>query len=179
MGLTKRLAPLAALVLLIGASQASAAGTQVASCEQGPVTDGPGPANWRQKSIAAGPLGVFRHPLGQMSETQSGQLIAKMPVLVAGNASVALSVPPGRKHRVFLYYGRLRDRNGNPTTAIGRAPGFSEVVFEPCADRARTAWPGGIRVIGRKRVWLTVKVEGRPDPIPLPLGKPTPYRGPT
>jgi hypothetical protein len=112
-----------------------------------------------------------------MSETKSGQLIAKMPVITQGRAAVTLSVPPGRRNRVFLYYGRMKDRDGNPTTSIGRAPGFSEVTFEPCMDRIRTAWPGGIRVIGRKPVWLTVTVVGRPDPIPLPLGRPKPYGG--
>jgi hypothetical protein len=166
-----------AALLIGGPAQPSGEGTHVADCERGPVTDGPGPPGWRQKSISAGPLGVFKRPLRQMSETRNGQLTAKMPVLVDGSTPVTLSVPPGQRRRVFLYYGRLRDRDGNPTTTIGRAPGFSEVLFEPCLDRPRTAWPGGIRVIGRKRVSLTVTVEGRPDPIPLPLGRP--YRSPT
>ncbi|MEX2108819.1 MAG: hypothetical protein WD827_08030 [Solirubrobacterales bacterium] len=113
-----------------------------------------------------------------MSETNSGHLIAKMPVITKGSDLVTLSVPPRQRQRVFLYYGRFEDRNGNPTGIIGRAHGFSEVTFEPCTDRPRTAWPGGIRVKGRKPVRLTVRVEGDPDPKPLPLGRPTPYQPP-
>lgn len=143
------------------------------------MTAGSGTPDWRRKSLVAGPLGVFRHPLAKMSETDNGQLIAKMPLLVEGQTPVTLSVPPGQRHRVFLYYGRLRDRSGNPTTQIGRARGFSEVLFEPCADRPRTVWPGGIRVKGRRSVRLVVGVEGRPDAIPLRLGRPKPWTPPS
>jgi hypothetical protein len=112
-----------------------------------------------------------------MSETRNGQLINKMPVLVEGGKPVLLSVPPRDSDRVFLYYGRLRDREGRPTTTIGRARGFSEVRFEPCADKPRTVWPGGIRVRGRRAVRLLVSVEGRAAAIPLRLGRPRPYGG--
>jgi hypothetical protein len=101
-----------------------------------------------------------------------------MPVIVEGSTPVTLSVPPRLQHRVFLYYGRLLGRDGKPTTQIGKASGFSEVVFEPCAHKPRTAWPGGIRVKGRKPVRLTVRIEGDPEPIPLPLGRPAVYRPP-
>jgi hypothetical protein len=159
-------------MLLVSAAAAGPVETQVASCERGPIAGGSGPPDWRSKSVSAGPLGVFRHPLSQMSETNSGQLIAKMPVITEGHKPLTLSVPPRQRHRVFIYYGRLRDRNGNPTTQLGKAPGFSEVEFEPCTDRPRTAWPGGIRVKGRKPVRLTVRTEDDPEPIPLPLGRP-------
>jgi len=127
--------------------------------------------------VTAGPLSVFRRPLSQMQETNNGQLIAKMPVLTARGAPVTLSVPTRLRHRIFLYYGRMQDRNGNPTTQIGRSLGFSEVVFEPCGDRPRTAWPGGIRVKGRRPVRLLVQVEGE-EPILLPLGRPIPFAPP-
>lgn len=106
-----------------------------------------------------------------MSETNSGQLITKMPVLTAAGARVTLSVPVRQRHRVFLYYGGLKDRHGNPTTLISRSKGFNEILFEPCDDRPRTAWPGGIRIKGRKPVQLIVDAEGM-EPIPLPLGRP-------
>ncbi|HEX5375007.1 MAG TPA: hypothetical protein VFW48_02510, partial [Solirubrobacterales bacterium] len=161
---------------LVFASPAASAKAQTATCERGPITDGSGPADWRQKSVVAGPLSVFRRPLRQMSETSNGQLIAKMPVLTARGAPVKLSVPTRLQHRVFLYYGRMQDRNGEPTTLIGKAKGFGEVVFEPCEDRPRTAWPGGIRIKGRKPVHLVVQVEGSPESIPLPLGRPTVFK---
>jgi hypothetical protein len=170
-------AALAVLGASAGAIASSQGHSQVADCERGPVMIGSGPANWRHESLAAGPLGVWRHPLAQMSETRSGQLIAKMPVLVEGHREVRLTVPPRERRRVFLYFGRYRDAAGHPTTTIGRAPGFGEVTFAPCADRPRTIWPGGIRVSGRRSVRLLVSVEGRSGAIPLRLGRPRVYRG--
>lgn len=148
----------------------------VADCERGPVTIGSGPPNWRARSILAGPVAVLRNPLGRMSETASGQLTAKMPIFVAGHEPVAVSVPPRSRHRVFLYYGRMRDREGRPTTIFGRARGVAEIRFEPCADRPRTVWPGGIRVRGRKPVRLLVLPDRGDEPIPLRLGRPRAHR---
>jgi hypothetical protein len=162
-------------MVLVSAAAAAPGSTQVASCERGPITGGPGPADWRQRAVVAGPLGVPRRPLSQMSETNNGQLTAKMGVIVEGSASVTLSVPAQLQHRVFLYYGRMSDRNGQPTTQIGRALGFGEIVFEPCDYKPRTAFPGGIRVKGRGPVLLKVAVDGAPDAIPLPLGRPKPH----
>ena len=163
-----------AMLLVPAAPLAAPVRTQVADCD-GPTVAGSGPPNWRQRSIVAGPLGVFRRPLSHMSKTRSGQLITKMPVIVAGSTPVKLSVPSRLRHRVFLYYGRYLDRSGKPTTLIGRSRGFSEVVFEPCDYKPQTPWPGGIRVKGRRAVRLIVRVEGNPDPIPLQLGRPKVY----
>jgi hypothetical protein len=160
--------------LSVPAAVADPVRTQVADCE-GPTVQGSGPPDWRQRSIVAGPLGVFRRPLSQMSRTGNGQLITKMPIIVAGSTSVTLSVPSRLRHRVFLYYGRYLDRSGKPTTLIGRSRGFSEVVFEPCDHKPRTPWPGGIRVKGRRAVRLIVRAEGSPKPTPLPLGRPRAY----
>jgi len=93
---------------------AASGATQIATCERGPVADGSGPADWRRESLIAGPLSVFRRPLSQMSETNSGQLIAKMPVLTAAGAAVTLSVPPRQRHRVFLYYAAWRTAMASP-----------------------------------------------------------------
>jgi hypothetical protein len=98
-------------------------------------------------------------------------------VLVEGHSEVRLSVPRRERRRVFLYFGRFEDAAGHQTTAIAGAPGFGEVAFEPCADRPRTIWPGGIRVRGRRPVRLLVEVDGRAGAIPLRLGRPRVYRG--
>ena len=165
--------------LLLGAGSTPVAGhgdgehgrSQVASCEEGPVMIGSGRASWRRESLHAGPLGVRRKPLRQMTETGSGQLVAKMPALVEGRRAVTLSVPPRLRHRVFLYYGFFEGRDGSRTTRIAGAPGFDEILFRPCTDRPRTVWPGGIRIKGRTAVRLTVRPENG-SAIPLPLGRP-------
>jgi hypothetical protein len=53
--------------LLVAAALAAPAETQVASCDPGPVMIGSGKVGWRQESLAAGPLGIGRHPLGDMT----------------------------------------------------------------------------------------------------------------
>jgi hypothetical protein len=94
-----------------------------------------------------------------------------MPALVEGHAPVTLSVPQRLRHRVSIYYGFHEGPSGRRSTAID-GPGFSEVVFHPCADKPRTIWPGGIRMTGMRAVRLLVQAEGAPQPVPLVLGKP-------
>jgi hypothetical protein len=171
MGLAKQVAPLGVLVALIFAAQAPAAGVQEATCERGPVMTGSGSPDWRRTSLDAGPVGVLEHPLGHMSRTRNGELVAKMPALVEGQAPVTLSVPQRLRHRVFIYYGFHEGPGGRRSTGLD-GPGFSEVVFHPCTDRPRTIWPGGIRIKGTKPVRLLVQAEGSPAPVPLALGKP-------
>jgi hypothetical protein len=130
------------------------------------------PADWRSRSTAAGPLGVFKGALQRMEGRASRQLYTKMPVIVESREAVTLSVPERLRHRVFLYYGHFLGRDGKPTTSILAAPGFAVVRFEPC-EKPRSAWPGGIRVKGRRPVSLLVSVAGR-APIPLRLGRPKP-----
>jgi hypothetical protein len=138
---------------------------------------GHGSADWRSEALVAGPVGVRRHPLSQMSPSPQG-LTTKMPILIEGRApeTVTVSVPPALRQRVFLYYGRVAGRDGKPTTLFTQARGYSETKFELCDDQPRTVWPGGIRVKGRAAVRLLVEVEGR-EPIQLRLGRPRLYQG--
>jgi hypothetical protein len=135
---------------------------------------GSGSADWRRTSLDAGPVGVWEHPLSQMSRTHNGQLVTKMPALVEGHEPVTLSVPARLRHRVFIYYGFHEGADGHRSSGFD-GPGFGEIVFQPCADKPRTIWPGGIRVRGTKPVRLLVQAEGAPEPIPLVLGKPRVY----
>ena len=146
----------------------------VAPCDKAII--GHGSAAWRSESIVAGPVGVRRHPLSQMSRTQNG-LVTKMPVLVEGREpeTVTVSVPPGLRPRVFLLYGNARDRNGNPSTSFRNTRGYGETEFRPCGNKPRTIWPGGIRVRGEAPVRLNVFSEGRAEPFVLRLGRPQAY----
>jgi len=164
----KRLGALgaAALTLTLGSAVAAPVDSGVARCDRAIV--GHGSADWRSESLAAGPVGVFRHPLRRMSPTANG-LVTKMPLLVEGREpeTVTVSVPPALRQRVFIYYGK-------PST-FQRDPGFGEVEFQPCADKPRTIWPGGIRVKGKAAVRLNVFAEDRAEPYVLRLGKPKAY----
>jgi hypothetical protein len=157
--------------LALGASSPTDA--NVAPCEKAIV--GHGSAGWRSESIVAGPVGVRQQPLNAMSPTRNG-FVTKMPLLVEGRApeTVTVSVPPGLRSRVFLYYGEIVGRDGKPSFSFTEARGYGETVFEPCDDKPRTIWPGGIRIKGAGPVHLLVSAEGRP-PLSLPLGRPRAY----
>jgi hypothetical protein len=147
--------------------------SNVAPCDKAII--GHGPADWRNKSVVAGPVGVRRHPLSAMSPTRNG-FVAKMPLLAEGREpeTVTVSVPPVLRDRVFLYYGSVLGRDGQPTTSFAEARGYGETEFRLCGNKPRTIWPGGIRIKGDKPVHLLVNVEGE-APIPLPLGRPKAY----
>jgi hypothetical protein len=176
------------LILLAGAIASFAvspalAGTaepHVASCDPGPVMIGSGKPGWRGESLSAGPLGLRRSPLSQMSpysQRKPDVLVAKAPILVEGHDTVTLSVPPDLAHRVFLYYGFHEGPDGKRSTSFHGFPGSSSIEFRPCADKPRTIWPGGIRVKGTKPVRLDVAVAASAEPIvrTLPLGRPSRY----
>jgi hypothetical protein len=163
----------AVLCVPVAIASAPSSDANVATCDQAVI--GHGPAGWKRRALIAGPVGVFRHPLSQMSRTGNGQYVAKMPLVVEGHAPVGVSVPPPLRHRVFLYYGRVLDSAGHPTTSFA-APGYAETRFEPCDGRPRTPWPGGIRIKGTAPVHLTVRAEGSDEAFQLRLGRPHVYR---
>jgi hypothetical protein len=168
----------AALVALaLGAGAGAGPESNVAPCDKAII--GHGSADWRGEAIVAGPVGVRRHPLSAMSRTRNG-LVAKMPLLVEGRApeTVTGSVPRRLRDRVFLYYGRILDNEGNPTTSFAGARGYAETEFQLCGNKPRTIWPGGIRIRGTAPVELLVTIEGRPEPLVLRLGRPQAYKPP-
>jgi hypothetical protein len=145
--------------------------SNVAPCEKAII--GHGSADWRSESVVAGPVGVRRHPLSSMSRTRNG-LVTKMPLLAEGRApeTVTVSVPPALRRRVFLYYGRVLGRHGQPTTSFHAARGYGETVFQLCGNKPRTIWPGGVRIKGAGPVHLKVRVDGLGEALQLPLGRP-------
>jgi hypothetical protein len=170
---------LVAALIFASSALSAPAEPQVASCDPGPVTIGSGKPTWRRESLSAGPLGIRRNPLSEMgpySQRKPNVLVTKAPVLVEGPDTVTLSVPPRLAHRVFLYYGFHEGRDGRRSTWFYDYPGDSSIEFQPCADKPRTIWPGGLRVKGRGPVHLDVTVAGQTKPVVLRLGRPTPLR---
>jgi hypothetical protein len=166
------LATLLTAALTVGAG--SATESNVAPCDKAII--GHGSAGWRNESVVAGPVGVRLHPLSAMSPTRNG-FVTKMPLLVEGREpeTVTVSVPPGLRNRVFLYYGRILGRDGQPASTFADARGYSETEFQLCGNKPRTIWPGGIRIKGDRPAHLLVTVEGGAGPIPLSLGQPKAY----
>lgn len=69
----------------------------------------------------------------------SGNFVAKMGAVVEGHAPVTLRVPEAARGRVGLIYG---DASRGRGTRLSVAP--VEVTFEPCPDRPRSGWVGGL-----------------------------------
>jgi hypothetical protein len=161
-----------AAVVVLALEPASGASTDknVASCNDN-VLVGHGKAGWRSESSSAGPVGVRKWPLRKMAVMKNGDLVTKAGILVEGTAPVLLKVPESLRERVFLYYGRGPD---NRSISFAESNGFNEVEFQPCEDRPRTIWPGGLRVKGKGSVHLVVEAEGKTSV--LKLGQPRPAR---
>jgi hypothetical protein len=161
-----------AAVVVLALEPAAGAGTESNTADCSKAMVGSGPPDWRGRSMLAGPVAVFKAPLAHVSRSGSGDFVAKMPLLVQGTEPVTVSVPPGLRGRVFLYYGRILGRDGKPTTSFAGARGYEETEFQPCADKPRTVWPGGLRIKGRAPVHLLVHTGAGAAPIPLRLGRP-------
>jgi hypothetical protein len=93
-----------------------------------------------------------------------GSFGAKIPAILEGHRAATFRVPARNQDRVRLRYGNLQ-------MASGLEEGLTEVVFEPCEDRQRTAWPGGLVVTGPRPVILSVKIEGWDSGRPLRIGQ--------
>lgn len=155
----------AVIVLALEPASGASADKNVASCHD--VLAGRADAGWRQESSVAGPVGVTRWPLREMSKMADGDLAGKVPVLVEGHSAVTVKVPAALRERVFLYYGRA---SRNKTISFADSNGFNSIEFRPCEDRPQTIWPGGIRVHGTGSVHLVVEAEGKTTV--LKLGRP-------
>jgi hypothetical protein len=161
-----------AAVVVLALEPASGAGTEanVAPCSKAII--GSGKTGWRGESAVAGPVGVGMATLRQMWRAPNGWLYAKVPLLVEGEDAVTVSVPRSLRKRVFLYYGRIVGRDGTATTSFAGARGYGESEFEPCTNKPRTIWPGGLRIKGTAPVHLLVHQGGGAEPLPLRLGRP-------
>jgi hypothetical protein len=161
---------------IILAALAMGATSNVAPCEKAMI--GHGPADWRNESVVAGPVGVRHRALRQAGRLPNGDFETKMPILVEGREpeTVTVSVPPDLRGRVFLYYGEMRDRDGQPTSSFADTRGYDETEFQLCGNEPRTIWPGGLRVRGEGPVRLIVSTEDRS--YVLHLGRPKEYQPP-
>ncbi|HEY0280418.1 MAG TPA: hypothetical protein VGC32_19295 [Solirubrobacterales bacterium] len=162
----------AVVVLALDPASGASIDKNVASCKDN-VLISHGKDGWRSESNVAGPVGVPRWPLRWMAPMKNGDLVTKAGVLVEGSAPVLVKVPESLRERVFLYYGR-GPKGGS--ISFAESNGFNEVEFQPCEDRPRTIWPGGLRVKGKGSVHLVVEAEGKMSV--LKLGRPKVYEPP-
>jgi hypothetical protein len=161
-----------AAVIVLALEPASGASTEWNRADCSKAIIGSGKVGWRGESKSAGPVGVSAAALAQMSRTGNGEYVVKLPLLVEGKKAVTVSVPPDLRGRVYLYYGQIVGRDGKPTDSFAGARGYGETEFQPCTDKPRTVWGGGLRIKGSAPVRLLVHTGGGAPPIPLHLGRP-------
>jgi hypothetical protein len=143
-------------VWIIHASGTSAGGAppssvEVANCDES--VGGSPDEDWREDSTTAGPFGLlgpgrrFRF----LREWPNGNFTAKVPAIVEGHRRVTLRVRPGARDRIRLDYGDFDTERKIPKTP-------TNIVFEPCADKPATGWPGGLLITARRHARLVVQV---------------------
>jgi hypothetical protein len=161
----------AAAVVVLALEPASGAGTEanVADCSR--AMRGSGTPAWSPEMTSGGPVSVSRVAMAKMYLGANGTFYGKVPLMVEGGRPVTVSVPPALRGRVFLYYGYIIGRDGKPTRTFTDARGYGETEFQPCTNRPRTIWPGGLRIKGSAPVHLLVHSSGA-APMPLRLGRP-------
>jgi hypothetical protein len=165
-----------AAVVVLALEPASGASPEWNRADCSKAIIGSGKATWRTESRSAGPVGVSAAALRQMARTHNGEYVVKLPLLVEGQKAVTVSVPPDLRGRVFLYYGNIVGRDGKKTDSFAEARGYGETELQPCANKPRTVWGGGLRIKGSAPVHLLVHTGGGATPIPLRLGRPQTYK---
>jgi hypothetical protein len=99
---------------------------------------GPG-RDWRRGGLHVGGFGLLAHDLRNAHKKRNGDYVAKMGAVVEGHRPVTLRVPSAARGHVGLIYG---DATRGARGDLSRAP--LEVKFEPCPDRARSGYVGGL-----------------------------------
>jgi hypothetical protein len=165
-----------AAVVVLALEPASGASTEsnVADCSK--AIRGSGAPAWSPEKTSGGPVSVSRVAMAKMYLGPNGTFYGKVPLMVEGEQAVTVSVPAALRGRVFLYYGHIVGRDGKPTTSFFAARGYGETEFQPCANRPRTIWPGGLRIKGGAPVHLLIHVGGDAEAVPLRLGRPRAYQ---
>jgi pimeloyl-ACP methyl ester carboxylesterase len=115
---------------------------------------GPGDPDWRKRSTVVGRFGLYGPGRDFDTASRMGSAyVTKIPAIVEGRRAVTLRVPRAEEGQVGLIYGPIRS-----VAAVGDAA--TRVTFEPCPDRVRTVWPGGLALADRDPVRLEVVSRG-------------------
>ena len=125
-----------------------------ATCDDAII--GSGPADYRRRATTTGSFSLFGGGRDFAHAARTGKVfVTKIPAVVAGHATVRVSVEPGR---AGLLYGPVH-------TARRVEAGAASVAFVPCRDKPRTVWPGGLVLPARSPVTLHVVAAGRKSSI--------------
>lgn len=128
---------------------ALAAGSKVRDCD---ITfDGPGPADWRARSLWIGPFGLAGRdgPDFDAGVFEDGLLTVKTPTMVEGHRPVTIYLPPAERDRVGIL-------------GVHPRPAYASVTYMPCDDKPRTVFAAGLLLRDRRPVTLLVQAGDGP-----------------
>jgi hypothetical protein len=134
---------------------ALAVGAKVRDCD---VTfAGPGPADWRRRSLSLGPYGLPGRsgPNFDVGIFEDGLLTVKTPTMIAGHRRVTILVPRGERRRAGIL-------------GVHPRPAYASVTYVPCDDRPRTVFAAGFLLRDRQPLTILVQVgDGPARPLRL------------
>jgi pimeloyl-ACP methyl ester carboxylesterase len=115
-----------------------------------------GPPDWRRGAFGATGsfgLGFKRAVPGGLANYEGAKVgdvfSVQLQALVEGHSKVVLRVPRSERSRVGLVYGQASGATRLPQAA-------RQATFQPCADKPRTVWPGGLALADRRPITLEV-----------------------
>lgn len=145
---------------------AGRAAVGVAGCNS--AVAGNADRRWRERSTIVGHLGFYgpgRDFRAAYRHDKGGDLVTKMPVIIEGSSGATVWVPREERDRVGMLFGKIP---ASEPYAID--DGFVEVRFEPCTDRKRTGFVGGLVLRDRQPVALKVRMDGARQTQTVTLG---------
>ena len=128
----------------------------VARCDS--AVGGSADRRWRERSTVVGNVGFYgpgRDFRTAQRTAKGGDLMTKMPVIIQGDLGATVWVPRGERDRVALLFGKSPGPDPNEIR-----DGNTKVRFEPCTDRERTGFVGGLALRDRQPVALRVRLQG-------------------
>jgi hypothetical protein len=126
----------------------------VAQCDS--AIEGNADSRWRERSTVVGNVGFYGPGRDFRAALDTrGDLITKMPIIIEGDSGAIVWIPRQERDRVALLFGKIRHKG---PYEIG--DGYARVRFEPCTDRERTGFVGGLVLRDRQPVTLKVRLQG-------------------
>lgn len=126
---------------------------------------------WREESTLVGNLGFGLKGMRDFSAFRPhkrADLQVKLPVTIEGHTGATVWIPSHERKRVALILADVPRRG--PGNSYRIEDGHQAVRFEPCLDKAWSAWTAGLALADRRAIVLNVMVDGAASPAQVTLG---------
>lgn len=144
----------------------------VAGCESAIV--GNADPRWRERSTVVRDLGFYGpgrdfRKSAHRFDIKGADLVTKLPVIIEGTSAATVWVPRDELDQVALHFGDGVAPSADDSYRV--EDGHPKIRFEPCVDKKRTGWPGGLILFDRREIVLRVQMDGASRPATVTLGR--------